>query len=128
MSSSDSSPSPRKSLNKLSLNSSTRNSPPSPSPRNGKSGVSDDKLEKLLNEWSKVKHQISQLDQREKDIKELITDIMSEEKTTTLFTDNYKVTKKTQRRSHLSQKDVPEDVWKKYSKTTEFSVFYLKRV
>lgn len=96
--------------------------------RDGKSGVSDEKLEKLLAEWSKVKHQISQLEHREQDIKELISDIMKEEKTTSLYTENYKVSKKIQSRSHLSQKDVPRDIWDKYSKKIEYPVFHLKRI
>lgn len=90
--------------------------------------VSNDKLEKLLSEWSKVKNQVSQLEKREKDIKDLVTDIMDDDKTDSLYTENYKVTKKIQRRSHLTQKDVPKDIWDKYSKTSEFPVFYLKRI
>ena len=96
--------------------------------RDNKSGISDEKLEKLLSEWSKVKHQMSQLEERERSIKELVTDIMKEDKTNILHTENYKVTKKVQKRSHLSQRDVPPDIWDKYSKIIEYPVFYLKRV
>lgn len=88
----------------------------------------DDMLERLLSKWSKIKHELSKLEQEEKKIKELVVDIMNEEKTSTLYTDNYKVSKRVQKRSHISQKDVPKDVWEKYSKTTQFEVFYLKRV
>ena len=59
-------------------------SPPR-SPRSSSSkDISDEKLEKLLAEWSKAKHQIAQLEAREKDIKELISDIMKEDETSTI--------------------------------------------
>lgn len=96
--------------------------------RDKSSNISDEKLEDLMKEWSKVKRQISELEDREKSIKELVTDIMKEEDVNSLYTDNYKVVRKIQKRSTVSQKDLPEDIWKKYSKTSEFPVFYLKRV
>lgn len=109
-----------KSHKSLSLNTS--------SPRSSNKDISDDKLEDLMKEWSKVKRQISELDDREKSIKALVTDIMKDENVSSLYTENYKVERKIQRRSTVSQKDLPEDVWKKYSKTSEFPVFYLKRI
>lgn len=90
--------------------------------------ISDEKLEDLMKEWSRVKRQISELEDREKSIKELVNDIMKEENVDSLYTDNYKVTRKIQKRYTVSQRDLPEDIWKKYSKKSEFPVLYLKRV
>lgn len=92
------------------------------------SGVSDEKLDKLLSEWFKLKAQINMFQKREADIKELINDIMREENKRMLQTENYLVSKRNQKRTGVSQKDIPEDVWNRYSKTTEFSVFQLKRL
>lgn len=92
------------------------------------SDISEEKLEDLMREWSKVKRNISELEDREKTIKSIVTDIMKDENVDSLYTDNYQVVKKVQKRSSVSQKDLPEDVWKKYSKVSEFPVFYLKRV
>lgn len=105
-------------------NSSTRHSSSSSS----RSNISDEKLEDLMKEWSKVKRNISELEDREKSIKELVTDIMKDESVDSLYTDNYKVVRKIQKRSTVSQKDLPEDIWKKYSRLSEFPVFYLKRL
>lgn len=96
--------------------------------RSSSTDISDEKLEKLLSEWSKAKHQIAKLEAREKDIKQLVSDIMKEDDTSSIYTENYKVTKRNQSRSCISQKDVPEDIWNKYSKKTSFLVFNLKRV
>ncbi len=89
--------------------------------------VSSEELEKLLSEWSKIKQQLSQLETKEKKMKQLVEDIMSDEKTNKLDSENYSVTKRIQKRSQVSQKDLPSDLWLKYSKTSEFSVLYLKR-
>lgn len=91
------------------------------------SSISDERLEDLMKEWSKVKRNISELEDREKSIKVLVTDIMKDEKVDSLYTDNYKVVRRMQKRSTVSQKDLPEELWRKYSKTSEFPVFYLKR-
>lgn len=92
------------------------------------SDISDEKLDELMKEWSKVKRQISDLEIREKSIKEFISDIMKDEGISSLNTDNYQVTRRLQKRSTVSQKDLPEEIWKKYSKTSEFPVYYLKRI
>ena len=86
-----------------------------------------DDLEKLFKEWSKLKHDLSKMELREKEIKLLVSDIMEEEKTNILTTENYEVKKRTQNRTHLSQRDIPEDIWKKYAKVKEFSALYLKK-
>jgi predicted phage-related endonuclease len=105
-------------------------SPPSRSPKRSikNSSITEEKLDDLLREWSKVKRQISELEGREKSIKELIVDIMKEEGVDSLYTDNYGVVKRIQKRLSVSQKDLPDDIWKRYAKSTEFPVFYLKRV
>lgn len=88
----------------------------------------DDKLDKLLHEWSKVKHQISQLEQREKDIKNFVMDTMIEQKTNSLHTENYKVYRRLQKKSHISKDMMPDELWSKYSKKIEYPVFYLRRI
>ena len=96
--------------------------------KSSRSDISNEKLEDLMKEWSKVKRNISELEDREKTIKSIVTDIMKDENVDSLYTDNYRVVKKFQKRSSVSQKDIPEDIWKKYSKVSEFPVFYLKRI
>jgi len=92
------------------------------------SSITEEKLEDLLREWSKVKRQISELEGREKSIKQLVVDIMKEEGVDSLYTDNYGVVKRIQKRLSVSQRDLPDDIWNRYAKTSEFPVFYLKRV
>ena len=37
----------------------------------------------------------------------------------------YRVTKRLQERRTMSQKNIPNDIWDKYSKKTEFEAYYL---
>lgn len=89
--------------------------------------VSPEKLEELFKEWKSIKKQISNLETREDEIKELIKDLMKEVRSDRLKGLSYVVEQKTQTRSTISKKDVPEDVWDKYSKTSTCKVLYLKR-
>lgn len=89
--------------------------------------LSTDKLEELFKEWKKVKKEISLLESREQEIKDVIKDLMKEVGSDKLKGINYYVEKKRQVRTTISKKDVPEDIWEKYSKDSTCEVLYLKR-
>ena len=89
--------------------------------------VSDENLDRLLSEWSKIKKQMNSLEQREVDIKKFISDMMDERKKSTLDTDNYQVKRRLQKKSHIKKDDVPNDIWNKYSVNSEYFVYTLKR-
>lgn len=90
--------------------------------------VSDEKLDELMRDWSKVKSKISELEEREKSIKDLITNIMNDNKSDTLTTENYNVKRRYMEKATISKKDVPNDIWEKYSKISKYSAMYLKRL
>lgn len=90
--------------------------------------VSDEKLDELMRDWSKVKSKISELEEREKSIKDLITNIMNDNKSDILTTENYNVKRRYMEKSTISKKDVPNDIWEKYSKISKYSAMYLKRL
>lgn len=91
-------------------------------------------VEDLLKEWSKIKRQRAILEEQEDNIKELVAELMDKNSNRNkkgadiLESENYYVTRRTQKRSTISQKDVPRDIWDKYSKTSEYKVYTLKRV
>ena len=85
-------------------------------------------LDILLKEWYHLKKDKSKLDDREEEIKSIINKIMKKEKTNKLEGEDFVVTKKYQKKKYLSKNIVPEDIWDKYKKETEYSVLYLKRL
>lgn len=90
--------------------------------------VSPEKLEELFKEWKSIKKQMSELETRETEIKDLIKDLMREVRSDRLKGLKYVVEQKSQSRTTMSKKDVPEDIWEKYSKTSTCKVLYLKRL
>lgn len=91
------------------------------------SHLSPEKLEELFKEWKKVKKEISSLESREQEIKDIVKDLMKEVNSNKLKGINHYVEKKSQVRTTISKKDVPLDVWDKYSKDSSCDVLYLKR-
>ncbi len=89
--------------------------------------MSEKYLEDLLNEWTKIKEQLSKLEEKQDKIKKLVGRMMDEEKETSFETDSYRVSRRTQTRKSVAQKDLPKDIWDKYSKETTFPVFTVKR-
>ncbi len=92
------------------------------------SSVSDKQLEQLLMQWSKVKKDILELEEKEKKYKKLISNLMEDDNTDSLFSDTYVVKRRIQKRKTVSQKDLPVDIWERYAKQSEFPVFTLKKI
>lgn len=90
--------------------------------------VSDEDLEQLFSQWSKLKKTATELEEKEKQIKKAISNLMDDDETDSLFSDTYTVKRRIQKRRTLSQKDVPEDIWQKYSKEVKFPVYTLKKI
>ena len=51
---------------------------------------------------------------------------MEENDLDTIRTDDYVVTKKSMSRNFLTKKDMPEEVWQKYSRNKVFDSYYIK--
>ncbi len=83
---------------------------------------------KLLSEWYDIKKQISKLQSKEDEIKQTISNIMDDEDVSIIETNNYKVSRSYNKRTSLSKNSIPEELWKKYCKTIEYSTFSLKKI
>lgn len=93
-----------------------------------KSSVSDDQLDELLREWSKIKKTIVEYEEKEAKCKKLIAKLMDEEDSDSLFSDSYIVKRRIQKRKTITQKDLPSEVWDKYARQIQFPVFTLKKI
>lgn len=90
--------------------------------------LSSSELESLLAEWSKIKSQISDLTTKEEKCKKLIHRLLDKEDDDSLYSDNYKVTRRIMSRSQIVRAEVPKDVWDQYSKKISYPVLYLKKI
>ena len=74
----------------------------------------NDDIENLLNKWYSAKQEISQL---EKKI----------ENTDEIASDNYILKRKELNRTTIGKKDLPEDIWDRYSKELFYNAFYISK-
>lgn len=89
--------------------------------------ISKDKVDELLSRWNGLKRQKSDIEQEEEEIKELIKELMSETGKNYLDGRKYSAELKKQSRKTISRKDLPEDLWDKYCKTSSCEILYLKK-
>ena len=87
----------------------------------------DRELENLFNKWNEIKHEIKNLEKKEEKIKRIFQDIMLDRNVNVLQTSEWKVTKRSQNIPRLLKKDVPTDIWKRYSTVSSFDALYLSK-
>ncbi len=85
-------------------------------------------LETLFKEWHSIKRKMSDLKDREDDIKKIVTKIMKMEDTKTLSAESFEVEQRSQKRKTISKADMPSDIFEKYAKTKEIKALYLKKI
>ncbi len=92
------------------------------------SGEKENDMNKLIETWSSIRLKLKSLEKKEKEIKLYIKDIMTKETANVMETDKFTVIRKQIKRKSISRKDVPLDIWEKYSKESEYDMFYLKEI
>lgn len=89
------------------------------------SSVSDDKLSLLLEKWHETKKQIAELEAKCEKYK-IIADKILDYKDTNILTDKYFILRRREiKRNTVSKKDLPADIWNRYSKETSYTSYYL---
>ena len=88
--------------------------------------ISNEEIDSLLNEWNKIKTELSKLSKKDDKCKKLIHNILDLRKTDQLTSTNFKVNRRKMSRLQINKSDVPGDIWDKYSKNITYPVLYLK--
>jgi hypothetical protein len=83
-------------------------------------------LEQTLDKWYKNKDIITALEKKVKKYREKIEKYMDENGLNKLELQNFKLKRTIQNRRGISKKDVPKDIWDKYSKETSYYVYNLE--
>merc|ERR1712232_234900 len=92
----------------------------------GKS-INLDELDKVLEKWNWAKAEEAAMKKKVEECKTKIEAAMAKMDVTEITTKKYSITKRMQSREFVSKKDMPNEVWKKYAKTTEFPVLSFKK-
>jgi len=79
----------------------------------------------LLQKWSEAKNEITNLEKKIEKYKRIATSIMDQQGNNTVSSDEYTLRRKEMSRTTISKKNVPQDVWNKYSKLSKYKAYYL---
>lgn len=82
-------------------------------------------IETLLEKWFETKQKISELEEKCEKYKRCTERIMNNKDINEISTSFHKVKRREITRTSLSKKDVPKDIWNKFSKENTYSVYYL---
>jgi hypothetical protein len=83
-------------------------------------------IKNLVKKWYETKRKAAEYEKIAENTKDMIVSYMEENEVDTIKTDDYVVTKKSMSRNFLIKKDMPEDIWQKYSKNKVFDSYYIK--
>jgi hypothetical protein len=84
-------------------------------------------IDELLKNWNDAKIEIASLEKKCDKYKKYCEKIMNKLDKNILTGTNFSVRRVDMERDSISKKDVPKDIWNKYSNRTSFSSFYLKQ-
>ena len=90
--------------------------------------MEDFDIDNLLDNWYKTKQEISLLEEKCEKYKKVSTKLMDQIEKKSLKTTYYSLKKIDIIKNTISKKDIPVDIWNKYSKETKYSSFYLNPI
>lgn len=84
-------------------------------------------IENLLNKWYEAKQEISMLEKKIEKYKEVAESIMNKTNSDVLSSSKYSLSKREMNKTTIGKKDLPEDIWNRYSKETFYNAFYISK-
>ena len=87
----------------------------------------NDDIENLLDNWYLAKQEICKLEKKIEKYKTIAENLMNKEKNDIISSANYILQKKECNRSTIGKKDLPEDIWDRYSKELFYNAFYISK-
>lgn len=85
----------------------------------------NDDIENLLNKWYSAKQELSMLEKKIEKYKILAENLMNKENVDVLTSNNYILKRKEINKTTIGKKDLPIDIWNKYSKESFYNAFYI---
>ena len=89
--------------------------------------MNETNVDNLLEKWYEAKQQIIDLEGKIDKYKRIAENIMEHKNVETLINDKFVLHKKDINKTTISKKDLPIDIWDKYSKELFYSAFYISK-
>jgi hypothetical protein len=87
----------------------------------------EDDIENLLNKWYNAKQELFQLEKKIEKYKVLAENLMNKENIDVIKSEKYILQRKEMNRTTIGKKDLPEDIWNRYSKELFYNAFYISK-
>ena len=87
--------------------------------------ISDEDINDLLENWYETKLQIANLEKKCDKYKKYSEKILDELGKNKHDTKNFSIKRTNMSRSTISKKDVPSDIWNKYSNISTYTAYYI---
>lgn len=85
-------------------------------------------MEELIQKYEQCKEQSDYYNKKMEKIKKHLKNELKKIPDNTFQNKNHKVFIKNMSRTFLNKKDVPDDIWKKYSKETPYDILYVRKI
>lgn len=86
-----------------------------------------DTISDLLERWDNAKKNLATTEARIEKYKKLAKRIMVKNGTNIIESGSYSLNKQAISRNSIAKIDVPEEIWNRYSKSSSYEAFYLKK-
>ena len=87
----------------------------------------NDDIENLLNKWYSSKQELSQLEKKIEKYKNIAENLMNKENSDVIISNNFILKRKELNRTTIGKKDLPQDIWDRYSKELSYNAFYISK-
>ena len=87
----------------------------------------EDDIENLLSKWYNAKQELFQLEKKIEKYKVLAENLMNKENIDVIKSEKYILQRKEMNRTTIGKKDLPEDIWNRYSKELFYNAFYISK-
>lgn len=81
-------------------------------------------LSKFLQKWIETKNKIAELEKNIEKYKRIANRIMEQQENNTISNDYFTLRRKEMSRTTISKKDVPIEIWNKYSRPCKYKAYY----
>jgi hypothetical protein len=93
-----------------------------------KKSINKTDISTLLDQWYDAKNSIAELEDKIEKYKKLASKVMNNNNTNIITDGTYTIKRKEIERFTISKKDVPNNIWKEYSKKNNYNAFYLTKI
>ena len=85
--------------------------------------MSNQDLKDIIEDWYILKKKLKDIEKKIDSNREIIIDYMERNSIDKVITDNYIIKKKNMEREYIAKKDLPSDVWNRYSRKMNYSSY-----